>query len=150
MWPPDPVRAGGDEPDERADRSDRSSKLICARCRVTSFERVVATELYTHDERPWPRGRAQPRRSLAHPVLCSSLTFPALLLCSPSLCSTSQSECCSLTGRAAARGQWDWEHTNVVAELGNAAVVARLHKVIVECDKRPDLCPPELLAGLVH
>ena len=38
----------------------------------------------------------------------------------------------------------------MVAELGNAAVVARLHKVIVECGQRPDLCPPELLAGLVH
>jgi hypothetical protein len=113
-----------------------------------SFERVVATELYTHDERPWPLDVRNPDDHSRTP--CCAARWPALLLCSPSLCSNSQSECCSLTGRAAARGQWDWEHTNVVAELGNAAVVARLHKVIVECGQRPDLCPPELLAGLVH
>ena len=66
-----------------------------------NFENVVATELYTHDEAPWPV-------------------------------------------------DWDWEHTNVAKEPQHAAVVAQLHKVVTQCGPRPDLCPPELLAGLVH
>ena len=42
------------------------------------------------------------------------------------------------------------EHQNVVTASANEAVVAQLHRVLVRCGPRPDLCPPALLAGLVH
>jgi hypothetical protein len=45
---------------------------------------------------------------------------------------------------------WSFEHTNVVADPAHAAVVSRLHKVLVQCGPRPDLCPAALLQGLVH
>ena len=45
---------------------------------------------------------------------------------------------------------WDWEHENVVEQPQYVHVVAQLHKVIVQCGQRPDICPVELLAGLVH
>ena len=42
------------------------------------------------------------------------------------------------------------EHTNVIHDPANKAVVAQLDKVLRQCGPRPDLCPPALLAGLVH
>ena len=45
---------------------------------------------------------------------------------------------------------WDWEHTNVVKDPKYAAVAAKLRKVVIVCGPRPDFCPSELLAGLVH
>ena len=45
---------------------------------------------------------------------------------------------------------WDWEHTNLADDRGHAKVASQLHTVIVKCGQRPDLCPPGLLAGLVH
>lgn len=66
-----------------------------------NWNNIVATELYTHDEDPWPV-------------------------------------------------DWDWEHTNVVKDPKHQVVATQLRKVITQCGQRPDLCPPELLAGLVH
>jgi hypothetical protein len=45
---------------------------------------------------------------------------------------------------------WDVEHTNVAADPAHADVVARLLNLLIKCGPRPDLCPPELLQGLVH
>ena len=45
---------------------------------------------------------------------------------------------------------WAVEHANVVADPAHAKVVAQLTKVLEQCAPRPDLCPPVLLAGLVH
>jgi hypothetical protein len=45
---------------------------------------------------------------------------------------------------------WNWEHTNVVDDPMYAKVATQLRTAIVKCGQRPDLCPPELLAGLVH
>ena len=56
--------------------------------------------------------------------------------------------CCGLHCRWPV--DWDWEHTNVAKDPEHAAVVAQLHKVVTQCGPRPDLCPPALLAGLVH
>jgi hypothetical protein len=44
---------------------------------------------------------------------------------------------------------WAVEHVNVAKEPAMAAIVEQLHKVLVECGPRPDLCPPALLKGLV-
>ena len=45
---------------------------------------------------------------------------------------------------------WGWEHTNVVSDPRHGAVAAQLHKAVTQCGPRPDLCPPQLLTGLVH
>ena len=44
---------------------------------------------------------------------------------------------------------WAVEHTNVVHADGYKDIAARLHTILIQCAQRPDLCPPDLLAGLV-
>lgn len=44
---------------------------------------------------------------------------------------------------------WAVEHVNAAADPAHKQIVATLHKVLVRCGQRPDLCPPELLEGLV-